>query len=169
MPKRDEYVCLASRTSLRKRGTFAVWPYAINLLHLRMDFGTTLPYSDKRKQLLKMTFLVNEHNVSVMYIYINVLSCFDLNIFQQDECFCSKLGLEVEHAKSNSKTSISKIWVICHLFSFCQSRAAQIMPFRVQFRDALMSVGTTLVCEWHWPLTPTLPHTNASHMLFDDA
>ena len=30
-------------------------------------------YSDKRKQLLKMTFLVNEQNVSVMYIDINAL------------------------------------------------------------------------------------------------
>ena len=38
-----------------------------------------------------MKFLVNEQNV--MYIDIN----------QQDECFCLKLGLEVEHAKSNVK------------------------------------------------------------------
>ena len=45
-----------------------------------------LPYSDKRKQLLKIKFLVNEQNVSVMYIDINaLLSCLDLNIFQQDE------------------------------------------------------------------------------------
>ena len=66
-----------------------------------------------------MTFLVNEQNVSVMYIDINAISlCFDLNISQQDECFCSKLGLEVEHAKSNLKTSISQIWVICHLLPF---------------------------------------------------
>ena len=28
----------------------------------------TLPYSDKRKQLSNMTFLINEQNVSVMYI-----------------------------------------------------------------------------------------------------
>ena len=33
-----------------------------------------LPYSDKRKQLLKMKFLVNEQNVSVMYIDINAIS-----------------------------------------------------------------------------------------------
>ena len=58
-----------------------------------------LSYSDKRKQLLKMKFLENEQNVSVVYIDINVISwCLDLNIFQQDECFYSKLGLEVKHA-----------------------------------------------------------------------
>ena len=77
----------------------------------------TLPYSDKRKQLLKMTFLVNEQNVCVMYIDINViLLCLDLNIFQQEGCFYSKLGLEVEHAKSNLKTSLSQIWVIVTCF-----------------------------------------------------
>ena len=60
-----------------------------------------LPYSDKRKQLLKMTFLVNEQNVSVIYIDINrILSYLDLNIFQQDECFCSKLGMELEYMLS---------------------------------------------------------------------
>ena len=52
-----------------------------------------------------MTFLINEQNVFVMYIDINAISwCRDLSIFKQDECFCSKLGLEVEHAKSNLKT-----------------------------------------------------------------
>ena len=35
----------------------------------------------------------------------------DLNIFQQDECFCSKLGMEVEYAKSSLKTSVSQFWV----------------------------------------------------------
>ena len=55
-----------------------------------------LPYSDKhdkRKQLLKVKCFVNEQNVFVMYIDINAISlCLDFNIFQQDECFCSKLG-----------------------------------------------------------------------------
>ena len=79
----------------------------------------TLPYTDKRKQLLKMKFLVNEQNVSVMYIDINAISlCLDLNISQQDECFCLKLGMEVEYAKSNLKTSLSQIWVICELLPF---------------------------------------------------
>ena len=67
--------------------------------------ATKLPYSDKRKQLLKMKFLVNEQNVSGLYIDINAISlCLGINIFQQDECFCSKLGLEVEYARSNLKT-----------------------------------------------------------------
>ena len=66
-----------------------------------------------------MTFLVNEQNVSVMYIDINAISlCLELIIFQQDGCFCSKLGLEAEYAKSNLKTSLSQIWVICHLLPF---------------------------------------------------
>ena len=74
--------------------------------------GPTLPYSDKRKQLSNMTFLINEQNVSVMYcIYQShtaISLCLDLNILQQDAaCFCSKFGLEVEHAKSNLKTSLS--------------------------------------------------------------
>ena len=87
---------------------------------LRRRCQTALPYSDKRKQLLKMTFLVNEQNVSVMYIDINAISLYiDLNIFQQDECFCSKLGMEVEYAKSNLKTSLGDLSVA----SFCQSRA----------------------------------------------
>ena len=68
---------------------------------------------------MKIKFLVNEQNVSVIYIDINAISwCLDLNIFQQDECVSSKLGLEVEPAKSNLKTPISQIWVICHLLPF---------------------------------------------------
>ena len=35
---------------------------------------TILPYSDERKQLLKIKFLVNEQNVSVIYIDINAIS-----------------------------------------------------------------------------------------------
>ena len=57
--------------------------------------------------------------MSVMCIDINVISlCLDLNIFQQDECFCSKLRLQVEHAKSNMKTPLPQIRVICHLLLF---------------------------------------------------
>ena len=53
---------------------------------VKFQWISFLPYSDKREQLLKMTFLVNEHNVwSVIYIDINAIPlCFDLNIFQQD-------------------------------------------------------------------------------------
>ena len=89
---------------------------------VQLSFISSVPYSDKRKQLLKMAFLVNEQNVSVMYIDINAISlCLDLIVFQQDECFCSKLGLEVEYAKSNPKTSLSQIWVICHLRPFVKA------------------------------------------------
>ena len=39
-----------------------------------------------------------------MYIDISAIQLYlDLNIFQQDERFCSKLGLEVE-PESNKKT-----------------------------------------------------------------
>ena len=52
---------------------------------VKFQWISFLPYSDKRKQLLKMTFLVNDHNVSVIYIDINAIPlCFDLNILQQD-------------------------------------------------------------------------------------
>ena len=95
--------------------TMEINPKVCNFVHL-------LPYSDKRKQLLKMTFLVNEQNVSVMYIDIKVINAIslylDLNIFQQDEYFCSKLGMELEYAKSNLKTSLSQISVICLLLPF---------------------------------------------------
>ena len=68
-----------------------------------------LPYNDKRKQLWKMTFPVNDQNVSVMRIDINALSLsLDLNIFQHDECSCSKLGMEVEYAKTSQKTYFLK-------------------------------------------------------------
>ena len=62
-----------------------------------------------------MKFLENEQNVSAMFIDINAILYLDLNIFQQDECFCSKL---VEYAESIMKTLISQIWVICRLLPF---------------------------------------------------
>ena len=66
-----------------------------------------------------MKFLVNEQDMSVMYIDINRISLYlDLNIFQQDECFCSTLRMEVEYAKSNLKPSLSQIWVICQMLPF---------------------------------------------------
>ena len=77
----------------------------VECVHARDSICTSIPvansalYSDKRKQILKMAFLVNGQNVSVVYIDINAMSlCLDLNIFQRDECVCSKFGLEVEHA-----------------------------------------------------------------------
>ena len=45
-----------------------------------------------------MTLLVNEQNVFVMNIDLNAISLYlDLNIFQQDECFYSKLRMDVEY------------------------------------------------------------------------
>ena len=65
--------------------------------------------------------------MSAMYSDFNAISfCFHLNIFQQDECFCSKLRMEVEHTKFNLKTSLSQILVICHLLPFV--RVGQTTP-----------------------------------------
>ena len=73
-----------------------------------------------------MTFLVNEQNVSVMYTDINAIPwCLDLNIFQQDECFCSKLRMEVEYAQSNLKNITFSDLGDLSLTSFCPSRAVQ--------------------------------------------
>ena len=81
----------------------------------------------QKEQLLKMKILVNEQNVSVMYIDINAISLYlDLNTFQQDECFRSKVGMEVEYAKSSLKTSLSQILVICELLPFV--RVGQYSP-----------------------------------------
>ena len=61
-------------------------------LMLAFIIGAILPYSEKKEATLEITFPVNEQNVSVVYIDINAISlCLDLNIFQQDECVCSKL------------------------------------------------------------------------------
>ena len=48
-----------------------------------------------------------------------------LNIFLQDECFCSKLGME-EYANSNLNTSLSHIWVICQFLPFVSVHVGQI-------------------------------------------
>ena len=56
-----------------------------------------------------------EKCVCHVYIDINTKAYNIMMIFQQDERFCSKFGLEVEHAESNPQTSLSQIWVICHL------------------------------------------------------
>ena len=83
-----------------------------------------LLYSDKRKQLLKMTLLVNEQNVSVMYTDTNAISLYlDLDIFQQDECFCFKFGMEVEYAKSSLKALVSLDLGDLSVASFCQNRS----------------------------------------------
>ena len=64
-------------------------PPCSNLLFATAIYCRTMA---KGSNSLKMKFLVNEQNVSV----INAISgCLDLDIFQQDECFCSKLGIQV--------------------------------------------------------------------------
>ena len=106
-----------------------------------------LPYSDKRKQLLNITFLINKQNVSVIYIDINAISLYlDLNIFQQNECFCSKLRMEVEYAKSNLNITFSDLGDLS-VASFCQSRAVFIYIIHVPSLQSLQ-----------------LQHTDMAHM-----
>ena len=77
-----------------------------------------------------MTLLVNEQNVSVLYVDINAISLyFDLNIFQQDEYFCSKLGMEEEYAKSNLETINFSNLGDLSVASFCQNRAEILSHF----------------------------------------
>ena len=39
--------------------------------------------------------------MSKMCLYVQYYYVLDITIFQQDECFCSKPGLEVGYTKSN--------------------------------------------------------------------
>ena len=61
---------------------------------------TKLPYVCKRKQVTKVTFLVKEQNVSVIYTAVNGISLsylasyYYLFISYKDECFCMKFGLK---------------------------------------------------------------------------
>ena len=76
---------------------------------------SNLPYSDKRTQLLKITFLVNEQNVSVMYIEINAISSW-LKYLSAGWVFLLQTWNEVEYAPSSIyETSLSQFWVICQL------------------------------------------------------
>ena len=59
-----------------------------------------------------------------MYIDINAISLYlDLDIFQQDECFCFKFGMEVEYAKSSLKALVSLDLGDLSVASFCQNRS----------------------------------------------
>ena len=63
-----------------------------------------------------------------MYIDINAnitIRYLDLNIFQQDAYFSSKLGMEVEYAKSNLKNITFSDFGDLSVASFCQSRAEE--------------------------------------------
>ena len=79
---------------------------------------TILPYFDKRKQLLKMSFLVNLWAKCVCHLHWHQCNLSLWLKYFSAGCFCSKLDLEVEPAKSNLKTSISQIVMICHLLAF---------------------------------------------------
>ena len=80
-----------------------------------------LPYSDKRKQLLKVTFLVNEQNLFVMIVHwhyrCNIIILWLQYLSGVWVSLLPKIGVEVERANCNLKTSLShsQIWVICHL------------------------------------------------------
>ena len=79
-----------------------------------------MPYFGKRKQVIKVIFLVNEQIcLSFTLTSMQYHDLFDLNIFQLDECFCSKLGLEIEHAKTvQSKNIDISDLDDCHLLPF---------------------------------------------------
>ena len=61
-------------------------------------------------------FLINAQNVSIFYSAINEISQhLDFNVYQQDQGFCSQIGLPVEQAKINLQTlkpmySFGKWW-----------------------------------------------------------
>ena len=69
----------------------------------------------------KSDILVKEQNVSVICTDVNGISwCLTEHISYQDECLCIKFGLEEEHIRWNMKTSITQIWMVCHLLSFAK-------------------------------------------------
>ena len=107
------------------------------------------PTLTKRSNSWKRNFLYEQYTcmlcilTSMQYHYV-----LHLNILYKDECFCSKLGREVEHAKSNLKTSLSQIWVICHLLPFVrvgQYRHSPLVSCTVTFITQLYNVQSILV------------------------
>ena len=69
------------------------------------------------------------------YIDINAISlCLDLNIFQQDQCFCSKLGMEVDYAKTWLFSDLGDL----SLASFCQSRAVWLLEIQLSWSSNLL-------------------------------
>ena len=91
-----------------------------------------------------MTFPVNEQNVSVMRIDINALSLsLDLNIFQQDECSCSKLGMEVELLDKSLAQSRSNRYLLvlaANMLLFCTVRIIVVLAIRLTSDFWLQSV-----------------------------
>ena len=60
---------------------------------------------------------VHVHVCTSTSIQCNIMMSW-LTSFSRMSYFCSKLGAEVDYAKSNLKPSLSQIFVICHLLPF---------------------------------------------------
>ena len=105
---------------------------------------TTLEKDISRKW-AKCVYHVHWHNA--------ILSSLDLNFFQQDECFCSKFGLEVENTKSDIKTLLSQIWEICDLLPFVRVGKYSHVCFTTGWwMGQATSLGT-------WPCLSSPPYT----------
>ena len=66
--------------------------------------------NDISRKWAKAVCHVHWHQCNIMMSWLKYLSA--------GWVFLLQLGLEVEYAKSNLKTSLSEIWVICHLLPF---------------------------------------------------
>ena len=102
---------------------------------------STLPYSDKRKQLSKITFLVNEQNMNVMCIDINAISSYlDMYIFQQDELWLfllqTRKGSRISQVQSKNIT-FSDLGDLS-VASFCQSRAVHYSWLWLRVRNQIL-------------------------------
>ena len=104
-----------SRLSVKNVGRMRKYPFSSHFLGLPFQFPLRSTHDDSVVLWQKEANLENYISRKLAkcvsrYSDINAITfCLDLNIFQQDECFCSKLGMEVEHAKSNINTSFSLI------------------------------------------------------------
>ena len=79
---------------------------------------------------MKKIFLINEQKcVCHVHGYQCNIMMSDLNIFLQDECFYSKLGLEVKTCQVQSKNIGISVLADLSLASLCQSRAGIISIF----------------------------------------
>ena len=65
----------------------------------------------------KGKFLAKEQNVSVISTDINGISWCLTYFLEEDECLCIKFGLRA-HKVKYKKTSITQIYIVCHLLPF---------------------------------------------------
>ena len=80
-------------------------------------------------------FIAKKYSTFNEFIFFSEYSVL-LNIFQQDECFCSKLGMEVEYmlnvqSKNITFSELGDLPVAL----FCQSRALLVWTFDSRFYD----------------------------------